>query len=39
MKEKIQKLKELLKEVKDEEMKVSIEKRIKILEERQTVNK
>lgn len=37
--EKIEKLRELLKEVKDEEMKVSIEKRIKILEERQTVNK
>jgi len=39
MKDQIEKLRELLKKTKDESMKVSIEKRIKILEERQTVYK
>lgn len=39
MKDQIEKLRELLKKTKDESMKLSIEKRIKILEERQEVLK
>lgn len=39
MKENIEKLRKLLEDCKDEEMKSSIKKRIKTLEERQTVNK
>lgn len=38
-KENIEKLRKLLKECKDPEMKTSIERRIKILEQRQTVYK